>query len=467
MAKVYVLFSVHTEDCINPVTDDVPLRLADVANQHGCQLVPKVTTDKLRALRRNGRDDVVAALKTQDVGFHMTNHSFPPTVPVYTQAMGWDEGVREYERVERAGYAEWCDTFGGPAPTYAQGTATPFAFPVLRRWGIATYTCSSCVSLDGRPHHYQGLLKQDWGPPNGFHLGYRITDDGLAPQLAAEFDAVYEPLQRTGGGLVSISSHECEWAAHEFWDENFRQGRLVLPADFRAARLKTPAETERGYANLAALIEHIQAQPDTEIISSRRLHELYRDRLAGEDLEIGEVVALARAATDEITWQPLRGQHVSAAETFGLVVTALSDWFASGRLPETVPLRFLGGPPRPSVTARPVAPLDAAVLAHVLADVRDYLDWWERVPAEAWRGNQAIAPADLLATLAHALVALAEHGALPASLPIATGRVTCWRHAPEAAGVSTWPSFPEDFADHHGVAMARLQCWTLKPATLG
>ena len=139
MPPVRVLFSIHTEDCVNPATDDVPLRLADIAQRHGVKLVPKVTTEKLRALRRHGRDDVIAALKTQDVGFHMTNHSYPPTVPVYTQAMSWDEGLREYARVERAGYDEWKAVFGRDAPTYAQGTATPFAFPVLR----PTAWCSS------------------------------------------------------------------------------------------------------------------------------------------------------------------------------------------------------------------------------------------------------------------------------------------------------------------------------------
>jgi hypothetical protein len=467
VGKVYTLISVHTEDCVNPETDDVPLRLAQIANRHGCQVVPKVTTEKIRSLRRHGRQDVIEALKTQDVGFHMTNHSFPPTVPVYTQRMSWDEGVREYERQERAGYDEWRATFERDAPTYAQGVATPFAFPVLRRWGIPTYTCSSCVSLGGLPMHYQGIVKQDWGPPNGFHLGFRVTEPGMAETLRREFDAIYRRLHRGAGGLVSVSSHEVEWATHEFWDENFRQGKLVLPKDFRRARVKTPQEMERGLKAFDRLVGHIQALPDSAVISARKLYELYRDRLVGERLSMSEVAALAEAVAEEITFQPVRGQHASAAEVFGLVVSALARYFRTGRLPKSVRVRFLGGPPRADETARRQGPMTPEVFAHVLADVEDALRFYQRIPAEAWRGNEAIATGDFLATAARLLVSVHRNGEAPKTIKLARGHVTCLDYAPERAEVSTWPSFPPGFADHNGVALARLQCWTLKPAVQG
>lgn len=466
MAKVYTLISVHTEDCINPETDDAPLRLAEICNRYGCQIVPKVTTEKIRSLKRNGRSDVIEALKTQDVGFHMTNHSFPPTAPVYTQNMSWDEGVREFERQERAGYEEWRETFEREAPTYAQGAPTPFAFPVLRKWGIPTYTCSSCVSLGGLPMHYMGILKQDWGPPNGFHLGFRVTEEGMGEEFIREFDEICERLHKGEGGLVSVSSHEVEWAARDFWDYNFQQGRLVLPKDFKRAPIKPRKEIERGYENFETLLRHICELPDSEVISSRRLHDLYRDRLVGQELSTEEVVALADAMTEEITFQPVRGQYASAAEVFGLVVEALQSYFREGALPDAVKVKFYGGPPRSFETPGPQEPMGADVLAHVLADVSDYLSYHERVPAEAWRGNDAISAGDFLATICRALVTLHRSGELPGAMEIAKGNVTCTNYAPEKATVSTWPSFPPNFADHNGAALARLQCWALKPAVI-
>jgi len=100
----------------------------------------------------------------------------------------------------------------------------------------------------------------------------------------------------------------------------------------------------------------------------------------------------------------------------------------------------------------------------LLADVADYLQFEGRVPAEVWLGNYPLCPGDFLATMCKALIALCRAGELPDMIQLARGNVTCTNYAPEAAQVSTWPAFPPDFADHNGVAMARLQCWTIKPA---
>ncbi len=467
MAKVYALLSVHTEDCINPETDDVPLRLTQICTRHGCQAVFKVTTEKARSLQRNGRQDVLEALKTQDVGFHMTNHSIPPTVPVYTQDTSWDEGVRAFERAERVGYDEWRRIFSRNAFTYCHGVDTPFSLPVLRKWGIPTYTWSCCVGLQGLPVHYMGLLMLPAGSPNGFHLGFRLGESATGEQLISEFDAIYHRLHLGEGGMLHISSHEVEWVTREFWDENFRQGKLVLPREYRKAPIKSREEIERGYKDLDDLLAHARARPDCGIITSPEFYELYRDRLMGAGLSIDEVCDLAEAVLDEITFHPLRGQYVSAAETFGVVVAALSHYFSQGRLPETVMLRYYGGPPRHTDTATQTDALGPELLRHVLEGVSDYLEFEERVPAEVWLGNDPVAPGDFMATMCRAVLELRRTGALPSSIQLQAGNVTCTEYGPSEAQVSTWPAFPPGFADHNGAAMARLQCWTLKPAVQG
>ena len=157
----------------------------------------------------------------------------------------------------------------------------------------------------------------------------------------------------------------------------------------------------------------------------------------------------------------------SAAEIFGLVTSALHHYFRESALPDAVEFKFYGGPPRSVEPARPNEPVSVDVLAHVVADVADYLSFYKRVPAEAWRGNYPISTGDFMATISRALVTLYRKGKLPTSIEIAKGNVTCMRYVPEKASVSTWPSFPPNFADHNGVALAYLQCWTLKPAVRG
>jgi len=465
--EVTTLISVHTEDCVNPETDEVPLRLAEVCGRRGCRAVFKVTTEKIRSLRRNGREDVLEALKTQDLGFHMTNHSFPPTVPVYTQAMSWDEGVRAFERAERQGYEEWKETFGRGASTYTHGTPTPFAFPALRKWGIPTYAWTCYADIGGAPVHYMGLVMLPASGPNWMHLGFGVSEEGAGQRFGEQFGAIYDRLRAQGGGMAHISAHECEWAMRGFWDENFRQGRLVLPGALRRQEPKPPDEIERGYSNFGQLVEHVLGLPDSRIVTAGEFHELYRDRLVGTDLPLDEVLVLAEAVAEEITFQPLRGQYVSAAESFGVLTEALAHVFRHGCLPRSVPVRYYDGPPRFAETAAGLGALTPAVLGHVLEDVVDYLGFESRVPAEAWVGNEPMAPADFLATTAQALLAVAREGELPDRIPLARGNPTCLRYAPERASISTWPAFPPDFADDNGVAMSRLQCWTLKPATRG
>ncbi len=464
MAMVHVLISVHTEDCINPETDEVPLRLAEICNRHGCQAVFKVTTEKATSLQRHGREDVIEALKTQDLGFHMTNHSYPPTVPVYTQKMSWDEGVRAFERAERVGYEEWRDVFGRDAATYCHGTATPFALPILRKWGIPTYAWSCYPTIEGLPMHYMGLLVLPAVQPNGFHLGFRLGEKGMGEQFIGEFDAIAGRLHAEGGGMLHISSHECEWVAREFWDAQFRQGKLVLPQDFRRAPIKSAAEIEGGYADFEELLSHVCQCQETQVITSGEFHELYKDRLAGEELSIEELLGLAEAAAEEITFHPMRGQYASAAEIFGAMVAAFSYYFDQGVLPQKVKLQYYGGPPRHTETLNQTDAMSADVFRHVLADVADYLQFERRVPAEVWLGNYPISPGDFLATMCKAFIALCSGDELPDMIQLARGNVTCTKYAPEQAQVSTWPAFPPGFADHNGVAMARLQCWTIKPA---
>ena len=467
MARVHALISVHTEDCINAETDEVPLRLAEICSRYGCRAVFKVTTEKARALQRHGREDVIEALKTQCLGYHMTNHSIPPTVPVYTQEMSWDEGVAEFERVERLGYEEWTEIFAREATTYCHGTDTPFAFPALRKWGIPTYTWGCRADIDGGPQHLMGLLMLPALGDNGFHLGFRLGEEGVGAQLTGEFAAIYERLRRADGGMVHISSHECEWVTEKFWDENFRQGELVLPEDYRKAPLKSREQIERGYDDLEKLVAHISGCDEAEIIAASQFHELYHDRIAGTELAIEQVAGLARAATEEIAFHPVGAGYVSAAEIFGLVVAALSAYFAEGALPEQVRVEYLGGPPRDRQTAAQTKPMSVALFRHVLADVADYVAYHERVPAEVWCGNYPISPGDFLATMCEVLLAVVRNGQPTDGIEIAQGKVTCTRHAPAEAGVSTWPAFPPGFADHNGVAMDRLQTWTLKPATRG
>ena len=91
----------------------------------------------------------------------------------------------------------------------------------------------------------------------------------------------------------------------------------------------------------------------------------------------------------------------------------------------------------------------------------------KQMPAEIWIGSESLSPADYLATLAGAFVAVAASGAAPTQVERRTGRFTADQYvAADSPKLWSWPIFPPGFHAPEIMALARLQAWTLKPALL-
>ena len=65
----------------------------------------KIVGEKARVLEQRGRRDVIAALKRHDIGYHSNTHSQQPTIAVYLQNAGWEDGAAEFYRREEQGVA--------------------------------------------------------------------------------------------------------------------------------------------------------------------------------------------------------------------------------------------------------------------------------------------------------------------------------------------------------------------------
>jgi len=97
-AKVYVILWFDTEDYILPADDDASLHVAEFLTHEGIRATFKVVGEKARTLERRGRQDVIAALKKHEIGYHANFHSVQPTPAMYLSNLGWDEGVAEFDR---------------------------------------------------------------------------------------------------------------------------------------------------------------------------------------------------------------------------------------------------------------------------------------------------------------------------------------------------------------------------------
>src|SRR5881275_2684401 len=110
--KVYVILWFDTEDYILPASDDAALRVADFLTREKVRATFKVVGEKARTLERRGRDDVIAALKKHEIGYHSNFHSVQPSPAMYLSTLGWDEGVAEFDRRERQGFDDVKRIFG-------------------------------------------------------------------------------------------------------------------------------------------------------------------------------------------------------------------------------------------------------------------------------------------------------------------------------------------------------------------
>ena len=160
-APIYVTLWFDTEDYILPQDDEATKRLAEMLTRLGVRATFKVVGEKARVLEHRGRRDVIAALKRHDIGYHSKTHSQQPTIAVYLQNAGWEDGRSEFYRREVQGVRDIERIFGVKPVAYGQpGSAwAPQTYPALRDMGIGMYLDESDhVGIDDQPFYYGGML---------------------------------------------------------------------------------------------------------------------------------------------------------------------------------------------------------------------------------------------------------------------------------------------------------------------
>src|SRR5262245_23976 len=74
-APIYVTLWFDTEDYILPQSDTAAKRLAETLTRLGVRATFKIVGEKARTLERRGRNDVIAALKKHEIGYHSDTRS--------------------------------------------------------------------------------------------------------------------------------------------------------------------------------------------------------------------------------------------------------------------------------------------------------------------------------------------------------------------------------------------------------
>ena len=467
---VYVTLWFDTEDYILPQDDDATKRLAETLTRLGVRATFKIVGEKARALERRGRRDVIAALKRHDIGYHSDTHSQQPTIAVYLQHAGWDDGSAEFKRREAPGFRDVARIFGVTPSAYGQpGSAwAPQAYPVLRELGVKVYLDEADhVGVDDQPFYYGGLL-------NVFKMRSNLTRMALTggPSLAqgeAAFTKVVAGLRARGGGTVSIYYHPNEWVQTEFWDAvNFARGANTPREGWKRPGTRPAEETEKAFADFEAYVRFMRVQEGVRFVTATELAALYADGAMRQTFGRNQVARIARDLQKEITFSRRDRYTLSPADQFSLLTAAGAALVDSGALVGGLRVTRLDGPTRAFTRAAGGPHSDRyewRAFAGAMRDVAAYCAAHRRIPDEIWIGAENLAPADYLATLAWTLETAIASGRVPAQVARRTGRFTADQYvAEDSVRLWSWPIFPEGFHAPRLIELARLQAWTLKPA---
>ena len=469
---VYVTLWFDTEDYILPRSDDAAKRVAEILTRLGIKATFKVVGEKARTLERRGRQDVIAALKKHDIGYHSNTHSQQPTIAVYLQHTGWEDGAAEFYRRESQGAVDVERIFGVTPVCYGQPGAAwaAQAFPALKRMGIGMYLDEGDhIGLDEQPFYFCGML-------NVFKMGsnqVRMALSGGASLAEGKtrFQGAYDRLRARGGGTISIYYHPCEFVHTEFWDGvNFSRGANPPRSEWKLPRTKAPEETDKAFADFEEYVKFIKMQPGARFVTASELMKLYPDRAPSRSFNRTEILALAKAVQGEITFQRFDAFTLSAAEVFALLNDAMNAWLDKNEFPVAVKLTTPYGPTRafspPSGRARPTS-FTWNAFAEAVRNTAGFYRTHNRLPDEIWVGVDNLPPQDYLATLAAVIEELGARGNKPEQVKIREGRFTTDQYvAKDSTKLWDWVIFPEGFQAPKIVELARLQAWTLKPAIL-
>lgn len=336
------------------------------------------------------------------------------------------------------------------------------------KWGIQLYL-DECkhVGLHGEPFWYGGLL-------NVLNLGKNVlrVELGQPEDVAkaqARFNGVAEELRNSGGGLISIYYHPCEFVHARFWDGvNFEHGSNPPRQDWKMPPMKSPAAVEQAFRNFQDFILFLKQQPQVQFVSGKKLLDLYPDRSLQRQFTRNEILALAKEVQKEITFQRRQDYSLSSAEIFSLLNGYLTAFLKKGTLPQQGGFEFAYGPSRLSLLSGDRDTIiDWKQFSLACEEVQAILGKAHQIPAEIWVASISIKPADYLATLGKTLEILLTVGTPPEKVMLQWGRFTADQLvAKDSPDLWDWVIFPPGFHSAQIMEQAALQSWTLKPAIL-
>jgi hypothetical protein len=206
--------------------------------------------------------------------------------------------------------------------------------------------------------------------------------------------------------------------------------------------------------------------PRVQFLTASGAAERFRDHAQMHVFSTQEVGALAGQVDSEVSFQVGDSFNLSASEVFYMINKYLTGIVRRQGMEPLVLERTPYGPasaPEP-LTAKLVVPWGQ--VARTVLDVQDDLDKTGRIPSAIWLGSQSVPPESYLVGIAQAAQILMQKAQPPDTVTFAPARLAAADYvADDSPDLWDWVIFPHGFHAPKLMSLAKLQAWTLKPAT--
>ena len=463
MKSVYVAFQFDTEDFVTPETDDVLLELTDILDRFGVKGSFCIVAEKVRALKRRGRIDVLESLKGHDIAYQSNLHSVHPVISEYLKDKGWKEGVEEVKKRESSGLELLKKVFGMNPSAFIQpgGSWAPETPYALKEMGVPVY-------VDGifqdSPIWFCGSLC--FRAAMGFPEDSSFADLNM---LKSRFDEIYN--SKINGGLITIVMHPCKFVTEKFWDAvNFSHGKNPPTEKLVPAPLRDKEKIKESLQVFQTFLSFILEHPNVKVVTFREVARLFRDP-EERKLTLDQIFTLAEEASNKNDWQIIDGTSISPAEILRLFVDVIADYLQRGLESKSMPIRFTLGPTSKPSETRILENINLSDILEITRSAKKFMDTYGRVPSTITRDKMKLGPGALLEATAKTILYYSEHGSLPErirvhGLPDIPAVAQRWGLIKRINNQWRWVIFPAGFESKHIEELTLLQSWTMRPAVL-
>jgi hypothetical protein len=479
-SPVLAIFWFDTEDYITPESDEIPLRLAKLFKKRGIKVTFKIVGEKIRALEKRGREDVIRAMGEHDIGYHSNTHSIHPVISEYIDDLDWDEGMSEFEERERGGVEDLERIYGRKLSCYGHPGLcwVPQAYPALRKWGIRVYLdmTYSISSLNDRPFYYCNMLNLMGLGDALFSLDAsggpgKLSEDHLI-RVKDRLLESYKKLESSSvPGLISMYAHPTTYATEEFWDiVNYANGKNPPRQGTKKPRVKSAEKVEEHLANLERFVELAQSLPNISFITAQDALKIYEDRSDGREFSPEEIRALCEKSVGSIYFYRVEeAVYLNPAEIFAIVLESLFFYSKHGSFPKRQLCHLHPYGPKKRIETNASAELSFEVsdfLAHCESAYGE-IELTSYIPSSFRLSTSTLSPEDMFATCCDLYLALRGEKQKSARIKVVKGKFDVGNYVTEEGSRKDWKltyTNPEGFEAPRQTELAKLQTWTLKPA---